>query len=642
MHVHHESVVDALAQEFGTLAGDRLCIAEHGPYRHEGACDVDAVRQVFGLGVDERFVVVPGQLRAYKAPEFLAEVLAQLGPDDSVPTVVFAGGVTPSVPRDVLQRLRAHPRVRFATRLLNDAEYSALVAQAQAVWLSYRRISTSGSLFHALSAGTPVLAPALGTIPHYVSSGDNGVLYAAGDVTGCALALRRLWSLDTHEREQWGLRAKRSVSHLSWAAMRTALFGSSEMVMRHETGPSWWILDPGLRDTFTHHHSLNEMLVARAQAEHLRVEVLIHRDVRMASIRYPCRPTFSASLYADRADLDEAQYGVLVGHHAADFATQWAQHPRPADCTLIVHSATAALLQGLARALEQAAQVPAALLVQLMFPPSAFAIIDAGSIAERRYALALRAIRALGRTRGLLVRWSSATAEFAQRFSALSGNAVEIHPYALLAEADLDSRRALAARLPPSANLGVLLFAGDPKIEKGVAWVTGTLPKLLQRFPDTDFTVQLGPNRFASASVQSCIERLRELAANPPRLRLIERHLDLHQWRDLLHEHRVMVLPYDPAHFHGRSSGIFWERLFWQPSGASIIVTQGSWLSRESTALGVAAEHCEFGNDFSLIQTLDRALCVPASGRPTYDLPCFAEGNDSFLMQQWRATQTKI
>jgi glycosyltransferase involved in cell wall biosynthesis len=61
-----------------------------------------------------------------------------------------------------------------------SAEQSRLYLSAANVgFLSYRSILTSGALFHLMSAGLPVIAPRMGTIPAYVVEGWNGFTYSS-------------------------------------------------------------------------------------------------------------------------------------------------------------------------------------------------------------------------------------------------------------------------------------------------------------------------------------------------------------------------------------------------------------------------------------------------------------------------------
>lgn len=647
VHVHHPSVLEPLQRWLGPVDA-RWVVAEHGPYRHAGTINAQAVFEVFDLEPDAESIVVPGQLRAYKNIEFIAEVLRDWVPPTPRTRVVFVGGITPGADPRLVDQLRRLPFVRFGRRILDHDGFSAMVQQARAVWLSYREISTSGSLFHALSAGTPAIALALGTLPFYVQPGVNGFLHAPGDVQTARAWLTVLAGAEPDFLERLREGARRSVDHLGWAVMRNRLFGAdqaSEAVSSPALRPKaaahhWVIIDPGLRDTLTHHHAVNGSLRARLRSEGVSVSVLGHRALE--AFPEAGQAVFECSLYADMPSLDEVPYQRLVRAHARDLAAGSSRLDLDgARSTWVIHTATAALLQAIATHLAQVESPPVAVLVQLMFHPHSFGARGAdGDRAERRYALALRALRSAARTRGVALRLSTSCRSFVQTFEALSGAAVALHPFALLSESQrLRHADGISSRTERAVGQEVVLYTGDLKLEKGAGWIVESLPLLLQRFPEVFFTVHWSSNRFHHPALEALGHRLRQLAASRSRLRLLEGPLSPHEWQSCLRDASLMVLPYDPTVYAMRTSGIFWERLFWNRTVGSLVVTAGSWMAREADELGIKVGRCEYGDDASLVEALEKGLAAAATAPvdPSAVPVCFAQGNDEFLWQQWRS-----
>jgi glycosyltransferase involved in cell wall biosynthesis len=647
VHVHHRSVIEPLQRWLGPVDG-RWVVAEHGPYRHTASITAQALFEVFDLEPDAEIIAVPGQLRAYKNIEFIAEVLRDWAPPTPRTRVVFVGGITPGADPRLVDQLRRLPFVRFGRRILDHDEFSAMVQQARAVWLSYREISTSGSLFHAVSAGTPVIAPALGTLPFYMQPGVNGFLHAPGDVSTTRAWLTLMARANVESLRRWREGAARSVAHLNWADVRTRLFGAfetSELVTRtavesQTASDHWVIIDPGLRDTLTHHHALNESLRGRLRLENVAVSVLGHRTL-LASPEAG-EAIFECSLYADTPTLDEVPYQQLVRAHARDLVVGLSRLDRTVSrSTWVVHTTTAGLLQALANVLARVATPPSAILVQLMFHPHSFGAGGAdGGRAERRYALALRALRSAARNRGVELRLSSSCQSFVHTFEALSGATVALHPFVLLSESQrlryLDGK---VSRTERTVGQEVLLYTGDLKLEKGAGWMVKAVPALLRHFHEVFFTVHWSSNRFRDPALDALGYQLREMATRHSRLRLLEGPLSPHEWERCLQDASLMVLPYDPTVYAMRTSGIFWERLFWNRTEGSLVVTAGSWMAREADETGIKVGRCEYGDDSSLIEEIEKGLASVAMAPvdPSAVPACFAQGNDEFLWQQWRS-----
>jgi glycosyltransferase involved in cell wall biosynthesis len=80
--------------------------------------------------------------------------------------------------------------------------------------LTYDRILTSGTLFHWMSAGRPVLAPNMGTIPAYVVDSWNGWCYKSQEEL--IATMEYAMSATAAERAYWKENARQTADALRW------------------------------------------------------------------------------------------------------------------------------------------------------------------------------------------------------------------------------------------------------------------------------------------------------------------------------------------------------------------------------------------------------------------------------------------
>lgn len=168
-----------------------LWLTEHGPYEPGAAGRIDrpSARDRLGLPRTDFIVVCPGKVRDYKGLETVLPAIRKAMEARPNLWFVVAGELAARAPRPELKRL-PQERLVVANRFLPAEELALYMRAADFVLLSYRRVLTSGALFHAFSLGVPVLAPRLGTIPAYLVDGWNGYGYA--DATELEQHLRAL------------------------------------------------------------------------------------------------------------------------------------------------------------------------------------------------------------------------------------------------------------------------------------------------------------------------------------------------------------------------------------------------------------------------------------------------------------------
>lgn len=132
---------------------------------------------------------MPGQLRKYKNIPLLYQALKYLYANYSSLQVCLAGQPHPELSTDEVDLIYSQPNVLFSRARLNDDDYGRLVRDSLFALLTYTNISTSGGAIHALSQGTKVVAPRIGSLQTCVKSPRYGYLYRNNDIDSLSEAI---------------------------------------------------------------------------------------------------------------------------------------------------------------------------------------------------------------------------------------------------------------------------------------------------------------------------------------------------------------------------------------------------------------------------------------------------------------------
>ena len=393
------------------------------------------------------------------------------------------------------------------------------------------------------------------------------------------------------------------------------------------------MLDPGLKDRRTHHHAINRNLAAYAARLATGIHVVSHRRAIAAEFPYPVTPVFRRGIYEDSPALDAAAFAAIVDDHIRDLTRILAT---PYPTAVVVHTATAAFLQALGATLAAGGHQVGSAVIQLMFHPLGLAVGEIDPEASTaRYTEAFRRFRQAERQCGTSVHLSTSCREFARVFEGLEAGPVDVHPYALLAEAERVEwlqHRPATREIAGSARRQALLFGGDLKLDKGIAWVAAALPVLLGEHHDVEFFVHLGDNRFADPRLDLLRRHVVELAARWPHLKVVEGHIAPPDWDSMIALADFLLIPYDPGAYRWKTSGIFWEAILKGRRDTVIAVTKGTWMEREANSMAVNVIAVEFGNTTELSAALRRAAGgADGSGMKRLPQPWLARGNDDYI-----------
>lgn len=168
----------------------------HGDYRGAYRFRGDRAMARAELGVDPhaRVVVAVGQVRPYKNLDHLAG-LVRRSPDPALRLVIAGAPDGEATTAAIREAAADDPRVRLDLQRLDDDRVAAWLAAADLVALPYRRILNSGAALLALSAGRPVLVPALGAMPELAADlGPDWVRAYRGDLDDAVLADAIEWA----------------------------------------------------------------------------------------------------------------------------------------------------------------------------------------------------------------------------------------------------------------------------------------------------------------------------------------------------------------------------------------------------------------------------------------------------------------
>ncbi|MBF0672926.1 MAG: glycosyltransferase [Salinibacterium sp.] len=170
----HDGLVAAW-QEWPGLARRPAAVTPHGHYGDEYPLDIsrEEARDALGLAKTETIVLFAGQVRPYKNAGALLRAATALRAEGAAAAeglrVVVAGKPSePALEEELRMLAAAHAQAGGAATLeleaLDDEQLALWLRAADLLVLPYRHIQNSGSAILALTAGRPVVVPALGAM----------------------------------------------------------------------------------------------------------------------------------------------------------------------------------------------------------------------------------------------------------------------------------------------------------------------------------------------------------------------------------------------------------------------------------------------------------------------------------------------
>lgn len=176
VYIHHPMALTQLS--WLPDQGRKCALLEHGHYLSLFSSTISQhdARKQLGLDQNDMVVFYFGLLRDYKGLDAYLTVFEKVSQHYPHCKLIIAGQVHSKRAQQMLDALHC-PNIIVHDKFFTDEELEVYSRAASIGFLSYRSILTSGTLFHMLSAGLPVIAPTKGTLPAYIAQGWNGFSY---------------------------------------------------------------------------------------------------------------------------------------------------------------------------------------------------------------------------------------------------------------------------------------------------------------------------------------------------------------------------------------------------------------------------------------------------------------------------------
>ncbi len=192
------------------------------------------------------------------------------------------------------------------------------------------------------------------------------------------------------------------------------------------------------------------------------------------------------------------------------------------------------------------------------------------------------------------------SAVLAEEFAELAGGApVSVLPIPHIPVSHEEPDLSANSESPGQIRIVVL---GDARQEKGFPLIAEVAPDLAAKHADIRFVIQCNHGVGEGPWVHDAI---RTLSSSGERIELIREALDEEKYDQLLRSANLVLLPYDPGNYLGRTSGIFAEAL---ALGIPVVATQGTWMAHELRQLGLGNLIMETWSAAGLRAAIERFL----------------------------------
>ena len=352
-----------------------------------------------------------------------------------------------------------------------------------------------------------------------------------------------------------------------------SISSASRQPNHRQDPPRLYILDPGKVGVFGHQLVLNELIRHYGSQKGFQPHTLIHQNSGTELVaRLSARAALSFDIYGSVPGDPAQTRRKLDEINALAFEETNAAIPDLGDCDLVVlHTVNQWCLSGVARWASQFQQSGAKFRILLRFPPaysSGQGILDADNAAVLQQACCDALEHWLSLDMDVQVFVDSV--ELATHYQKLINRSFPIVPISIHF-GDYEPSPPVSEDPDP-----VFLFAGNGRKEKGVL----LLPDAIRSYYD-----QGGKGRFVIQAISN--KKIARLFNDlEPHVTILQSHFDAQSFFQFLELGNVILVPYDPESYAGRTSHILIEAL---GCGRSVITSGGTWMEDQLNSLSAGS-----------------------------------------------------
>lgn len=144
-------------------------------------------RTRLGLAQESTVYLFFGGVRPHKGVEKLLQAFAEV-PGENVRLLIVGLAHTDEIYRRVMQLAATDSRVVTMLEFVSDSQLRCFIDAADVIVLPFDQVLSSSTVVTAMSLGCPVVAPALGCLPEWITT-ECGILYDPTDPDGLCQAL---------------------------------------------------------------------------------------------------------------------------------------------------------------------------------------------------------------------------------------------------------------------------------------------------------------------------------------------------------------------------------------------------------------------------------------------------------------------
>jgi len=319
------------------------------------------------------------------------------------------------------------------------------------------------------------------------------------------------------------------------------------------------ILDPGLIGYFGHHAELTQILKSTLSP---RFDVRVYANFRVdgqLALQLGAHPIFYETIYPPRSDQDFRSVNTAMTRSLVSGLGQIDTEDLSPTALAVMHTAMIFQLDALAEWISKLPVDRRPTLVIVFHAPLEFGVRNADWLMAVSHAKrAAGVLKETGR-----VQFASVTDRLSSRIADQLGYPCTTLPVPLRW---LDVRDAAITPLHPAFG-----FFGGLRLEKGAGLLADALPGFAALHKDVRFVIHAPPEESDEAASRSI--------SQAPGVSLLRTTFkDKRDYFKKILSVGCVLLPYDPASYAMRASGVLLEALAF---GRMVITTKGTWLEEQ-------------------------------------------------------------